>query len=73
MAGWGGSGFVEETVRFRPAERAAQATRLAALEKLAEKAYVYRSEFKQPSRGMGAGVFWARDELFKALAELERL
>lgn len=49
----------------------AEAKRLFALEKLAEKAYLYRESMNEPSRGMGAKVYYARDEMFKALDELE--
>jgi len=49
----------------------AEAKRLLALEKLAEKVYLYRETMNEPSRGMGAKVYWARDEMFKALDEVE--
>ena len=51
----------------------AEAKRLLALNLLAEKVYLYREAINEPSRGMGAKVFWAKDAMLRALKELEEL
>ena len=51
----------------------AEAKRLLALEKLAEAVRAYHKAIHEPHRGMGAKVFWAKDEMWRALKELEEL